>query len=255
MTGDDARVLLRLLRGQSRGGSHRERLEAFYGPQVPYYDAFRERLLHGRRELIERLDVPAGARVVELGGGTGRNLLFFGERLDELSEVDLVDLCPAMLAEASRRTAWMPNVHVMEADAVTYRCEKPADCVYFSYSLTMIPDWRSALDNALAMLRPGGLLGVVDFYVSESSPSPGAVRHGALSRWFWPRWFAHDGVRPTPEHPRHLAERLPDHILLERRGRVPYLPGLRVPYYLFVGRKSNSRKHWNLSGSSNTANA
>jgi S-adenosylmethionine-diacylgycerolhomoserine-N-methlytransferase len=122
---DDARVLLRLLRGQSRGGSYRERLEAFYGPQVPYYDAFRERLLHGRRELIERLDPPAGARVVELGGGTGRNLLFFGERLDELSEVDLVDLCPAMLAEASRRTAWMPNVRVMEADAVTYRCESP----------------------------------------------------------------------------------------------------------------------------------
>jgi S-adenosylmethionine-diacylgycerolhomoserine-N-methlytransferase len=92
MIASDARVVLHLLRGQPRRGSHRDRLEAFYGPQAPHYDAFRERLLHGRRELIERLDVPAGARVVELGGGTGRNLLFFGERLDELSEVDLVDL-------------------------------------------------------------------------------------------------------------------------------------------------------------------
>jgi S-adenosylmethionine-diacylgycerolhomoserine-N-methlytransferase len=145
-----------------------------------------------------------------------------------------------MLAEASRRTAWMPNVRVLEADAVTYRCEKLADCVYFSYSLTMIPDWRSALDNALSLLRPGGLLGVVDFFVSEASPPAGAARHGAFDRFFWPRWFARDGVRPCPDHLRRLQELLPDHVVEERRAPVPYLPGLRVPYYLFIGRKAGA---------------
>jgi S-adenosylmethionine-diacylgycerolhomoserine-N-methlytransferase len=140
--GADARILFHLLRGQRRGGSHRERLQAFYGPQARGYDAFRERLLHGRRELLERLDPLPGSRVVELGGGTGRNLLFLGERLASLGRVELVDLCPALLAVARERTVSMPNVRVVEADAVTYRCNGSADCVYFSYALTMIPDWR-----------------------------------------------------------------------------------------------------------------
>jgi S-adenosylmethionine-diacylgycerolhomoserine-N-methlytransferase len=240
MIAGDARVVLRLLRGKPRRGSHRERLEAFYGPQAPYYDAFRERLLHGRQELIERLDPPAGSRLVDLGGGTGRNLLFFGEHLARLGEVDLVDLCPSLLAEARRRTAGMSNLRVVEADATTYRREAPADCVYFSYSLTMITDWRGALLNALSLLRPGGLLGVVDFYVSEASPPRGATRHGAFDRFFWPRWFAHDGVRPCPDHLRRLQELLPDHVVDERRAPVPYLPGLRVPYYLFVGRTAGT---------------
>jgi len=30
---------------------------------------------------------------------------------------------------------------------------------------------------------------------------------------------------------------LPQHELSVRRARVPYLPGLRVPYYLFLGHK------------------
>jgi S-adenosylmethionine-diacylgycerolhomoserine-N-methlytransferase len=240
MIASDARVLLHLLRGQPRRGPHRDRLEAFYGPQARHYDAFRERLLHGRRELIERLDPPAGSWLVELGGGTGRNLLYFGERLAGFRRVDLVDLCPSLLAEARRRMAGLPNVRVVEADAVAYRCEEQADCVYFSYSLTMIPDWHSALQNALSLLRPGGLLGVVDFYVSEASPPPGATRHGAFDRFFWPRWFAQDGVRLCPDHLRRMQELLPDHVIEERRAPVPYLPGLRVPYYLFVGRKAGT---------------
>jgi SAM-dependent methyltransferase len=69
--------------------------------------------------------------------------------------------------------AGLPNVRVIEGDAVTYRPDGPVDCVYFSYSLTMIPNWEGALGNALAMLKPGGRLGVVDFYVSQPVPAPG----------------------------------------------------------------------------------
>lgn len=231
----DARVLMHLARGQPRRGTQAERLQAFYGPQTAHYDAFRERLLHGRDQLIQRLDPRPGALVVELGAGTGRNLGFLGERLATLGRVDLVDLCPALLEQARLRTGGMANVRVVEADAVTYRPEKPVDCVYLSYSLTMIPDWEGALRNAIAMLRPGGALGVVDFYVSDADPDPGLARHGALTRGFWPRWFAHDGVHPDPAHLRLLRTLLPAHRLEESLASVPYLPGLRVPYYCFVG--------------------
>ena len=46
----DAGVLLSLLRGMPRSATHEERLQAFYAPQAAHYDAFRERLLQGRRE-------------------------------------------------------------------------------------------------------------------------------------------------------------------------------------------------------------
>jgi S-adenosylmethionine-diacylgycerolhomoserine-N-methlytransferase len=147
-----------------------------------------------------------------------------------------VDLCAPLLEEARRRFADRDNVRVTEADACTWRPAQPVDAVYFSYSLTMIPDWRAALDNALGMLKPGGVLGVVDFYVSDARPAPGLVRHGAFTRLFWPRWFAHDGVRPNPEHLAMLRVRVPGHQLQELRAAVPYLPLLRVPYYRFIGR-------------------
>ena len=235
MRGGDIRVLLHLLRGQPRRGTLGERLQAFYGPQAEDYDAFRERLLHGRAELMKRLAPAPGATLVELGAGTGRNLDFLGDALEGLDRVDLVDLCPALLELARARTRGRPNVRVIQGDAVRYRPDGPVDCVYFSYSLTMIPDWEGALRNALAMLRPGGRLGVVDFYVSDSVPAPGLARHGALTRWFWPRWLGHDGVHPDPAHLAALRRLLPDHVLSEQRAPVPYLPGLRVPYYCFVG--------------------
>lgn len=238
MSRGDAQVLLRLLRGQPRRGTLAERLQAFYAPQAAHYDAFRERLLHGRAELMERLAPPPGALVVELGAGTGRNLDFLGERLPALARVDLVDLCPALLEQAYQRTRGLPNVRVIEGDAVHYRPQEPVDCVYFSYALTMIPDWEGALHNALAMLRPGGSLGVVDFYVSEPAPAPGLCRHGPLTRWFWPRWFGHDGVHPNPAHLPALRRMLPEHRLTEHRAPVPYLPGVRVPWYCFVGHRS-----------------
>ncbi len=240
----DARVLLAMLRGQPKRGSHAERLAAFYGPQAGQYDAFRERLLHGRApmldELLRVLEAQRGnldgAHVVELGGGTGRNLLFFGERLDRLGHVDVIDLCGPLLAEARRRVADRPNVQVTEADACSWQPHAPVDAVYLSYALTMIPDWRAALHNAVGMLKPGGVLGVVDFYVSAAKPAPGLARHGSFARHFWPRWFAHDGVRPNPEHLTTLRALLPEHSLHEALASVPYLPLLRVPYYCFVGR-------------------
>lgn len=236
----DARVLWTLLRGQPAGGSHAERLNRFYGPQATRYDAFRDRLLHGRGDLLTALAgylPPRGGRLIELGAGTGYNLGYLGGRIESLESAELIDVCAPLLAQARQRWAGHPQVTVREADATRYRPVVPADAVYFAYALTMIPDWFAAIDNAVRMLKPGGVLGVVDFYVSRSHPAPGRVRHGALARHFWPAWFGHDGVHPSPDHLPYLMSRLAPLRVDERRAPVPYLPGLRVPYYLFVGRK------------------
>jgi S-adenosylmethionine-diacylgycerolhomoserine-N-methlytransferase len=231
-------VLRSLLRGMPRDAGHAERLQAFYAPQAAHYDAFRERLLQGRRELIGSLQLPNNAVVVELGGGTGRNLDFFTpQQWSRIARFELVDLCPALVERAQLRAMADARIRVHQADATTWQPQRPADCVYLSYALTMIPDWRAALANALALLKPGGTLAVVDFYVSEAAPPPGLDRHDLLTRRFWPAWFGHDGVRLNPEHLPALRAAMPQHSLAEARARVPYLPLIRVPYYRFVGRK------------------
>ncbi len=238
---DDVAVLGQFLRGMPRSNSHAERLQAFYAPQADRYDAFRDRLLPGRRELIELLRPAPGARIVEVGAGTGRNLAYFGAAIPSFSSVELVDLCPALLERARMRAVGRPNVRVVEADAVSYRPALPVDCVYFSFALTMIPDWRAALANAVDMLRPGGQLGVVDFYVTPPPPSQRPTRDSALSRWFWRSWFAHDGVHLNAEHLPALCCLLPIHQVIEGRTPIPYLPGLRAPYFVFVNRSRLTR--------------
>jgi S-adenosylmethionine-diacylgycerolhomoserine-N-methlytransferase len=195
----DLGILLRMLRGQPRTGTHAQRLEAFYRPQAARYDVFRERLLQGRNELLSILTPAAGSRIVELGAGTGRNLEFFGERIQQFARVEIVDICPALLEQARSRCRDWPNVRVIAGDAVNWTPDAPVDCVYFSYALTMIPDWRAAIDNALAMLKPGGTLAVVDFHVLGTGQRDERTSHGAFTRWFWPRWFRHDGVYLGPE--------------------------------------------------------
>jgi S-adenosylmethionine-diacylglycerol 3-amino-3-carboxypropyl transferase len=225
----DARTLWRLLRGQPRQGSHAERLEAFYAPQAATYDAFRARLLHGRDEMIDRLEIPHGAHVVELGCGTGSSLEILGERIDQVAHMDLVDLCPALLAVARQRAAKLSQVSVIEADATNWQPQQSVDCVFLSYALTMMPAWRKVIDNACQMLTPGGRLGVVDFHLPA---------HGSrLGNACWRQWFGHDGVHLSADHLATLQQTFPAHISAERRAPVPYLPGLRAPYYWFVGKR------------------
>jgi S-adenosylmethionine-diacylgycerolhomoserine-N-methlytransferase len=228
----DARILWRLLRGQPNSGSHAERLQAFYAPQADRYDAFRERLLHGRQELIERLGLQPGARVVELGCGTGSSLTRIGERAAQFASFDMVDLCPALLDVARQRAAGYERIRVIEADATTWQPDQPVDFVFMSYALTMIPDWSRVIANAHAMLAPGGRIGVVDFHL----PRDGS----RLANVLWRKWFGHDGVHLSEEHLPMLKRLFAACSCTEQRAPVPYLPGVQAPYYLFVGERQNT---------------
>jgi S-adenosylmethionine-diacylgycerolhomoserine-N-methlytransferase len=175
-----------------------------------------------------------------MGGGTGSNIEHLGPRLGQLSSVTIVDLCPSLLETARRRIAergWT-NVHTALADVTTYTPESgPVDVVTFSYSLTMIPDWFRALERAYELLKPGGMIGIVDFYVSRKWPAEGRRRHSVFKRWFWPTWFGFDNVFPNPDHLPWLQGHFDTVRLEERQGRVPYMLWLQAPYYIFLGRK------------------
>lgn len=237
---EDAATLRRLLFTRVRGDSHRDRLDAFYRGQAAGYDDFRKRLLQGRESLIESLPLTPGATWIDLGGGTGANVAMAGARRAALKRIYVVDLCPALVEVARERaqaSAW-ENVDVVEGDATQWRpAEGLADVVTFSYSLTMIPDWFLAVDHALSLLRPGGILGVVDFYVARKYPAQRRASHPWLHRTFWPTWFGADNVWLSPDHLPYLSTRTEPVSVVESLAKVPYFPLLRVPYYKYLGRK------------------
>jgi S-adenosylmethionine-diacylgycerolhomoserine-N-methlytransferase len=102
----------------------------------------------------------------------------------------------------------------------------------------MIPSWFQAIDRAYELLRPGGMIGVTDFYISRKWPAPDMKRHSAFQRCFWPYWFGQDNVFVSPDHVPYLQSRFRTVRLEERLGKVPYLFGLKAPYYIFLGRKA-----------------
>jgi S-adenosylmethionine-diacylgycerolhomoserine-N-methlytransferase len=236
----DLRILYHLALKPVRGKDHAARMENFYAGQAAAYDDFRKRLLKGRQELWNLISPPEGGTWIDMGGGTGANLDYFGDSIQRLRKVYVLDLSQSLLEIAKQRIAtkgWT-NVETVEADATTFQ---PAggqiDVVTFSYSLTMIPDWFVAIENALAMLKPGGTIGVVDFYVSRKYASGRLAQHGWLTRTFWPTWFALDNVFPSPDHVPFLHRHFDVLHFQEHRAPVPYIPLARMPYYLFVGRK------------------
>jgi len=236
----DMKVLYHMLLKPVRGDSHAERMESFYGGQANAYDDFRKRLLKGRESLYASVPKTEGGIWVDMGGGTGSNIENLADDIDKLKKVYVVDLSESLLKVASERfeaRGWS-NAESVVADATKFRPpEGQADVVTFSYSLTMIPDWFAAIENALQMLKPGGYIGVVDFYVGRKFPAEGTKKHRWLARTLWQPWFATDNVFPSPDHLPFLRHHFEQVELVEERNRMPYVPLLRTPYYQFVGRK------------------
>ncbi len=70
----------------------------------------------------------------------------------------------------------------LDAAAMFGRSE-PFDTVFFSYCLSMVPTWPAAIEAALANLKPGGNLLIVDFWDQADLPSflPPGSRSGSRS--------------------------------------------------------------------------
>jgi S-adenosylmethionine-diacylgycerolhomoserine-N-methlytransferase len=235
----DGRTLVALVRPRPPALTLADRLNGFYGPQARDYDRFRARLLHGRQALIDRLPVSDGAVWIDFGGGTASNLELLGRRLRRLRRVYVVDLAAALLDLARMRAtqAGWSNVTCLEADATSVDLPAGgAQVALFSYSLTMMPNWFAAIERARTLLAPGGVIGVVDFYISRKHAAP-LRQHSAATRTFWPWWFAHCDVFPNPDHLPYLVSRFDATHVDESTGLVPYLPRMRVPYYQFIGRR------------------
>ena len=156
---------------------HAELMDGVYRWQRHVYDLTRKYYLLGRDRLIAGLNVPAGGTVLELGCGTGRNIILAARRHPDARFCGL-DISAEMLETAGAaiaREGLSGRVTLARGDATDFDAKalfglETFDRVFVSYSLSMIPGWEKTVSAALATLSPSGSLHVVDFGQQEGLP-------------------------------------------------------------------------------------
>jgi S-adenosylmethionine-diacylgycerolhomoserine-N-methlytransferase len=162
-------------------------MDRMYRRQRHIYDLSRKYYLIGRDEAIARLEPQAGDCVLEIGCGTGRNLIKAARAYPKAPFYGL-DVSQRMLdtAEAAIRRAGLGGrIVVAQGDATSFDPtalfgRAAFERVMISYALSMIPLWREALGRALDLVAPGGSLHIVDFGDCAGLPGPFKA---ALRRW------------------------------------------------------------------------
>jgi S-adenosylmethionine-diacylgycerolhomoserine-N-methlytransferase len=178
--------------------SSTELMNRTYRHQRHIYDFTRKYFLLGRDRLIDGLAPRDGDAVIEIGCGTGRNLVVAAAR-HPAARLFGIDVSTEMLASAGAtiaRAGLAPQVRLAHADATSFD-PLPLfgiarfDRVFVSYSLSMIPQWEAVIDHALCVLDPGGELHIVDF--------GGQRRLPGMFRTLLRRWLAVFHVTPRDD--------------------------------------------------------
>ncbi len=179
-------------------------MDKMYRYQRYIYDITRKPYLLGRDRVISDINVRAEMAVLEIGCGTGRNLVKVADSYPK-ARCYGIDISSEMLQTAHEKVKGFclsDRVKLAQADATDFAPESLFGLTAFnriliSYSLSMIPQWRAVLSHAVAHLAEGGELHIVDFGEQDGLP-----------RWFraalrtWLGWFA---VHPRAELPAETA--------------------------------------------------
>ncbi|WP_235865886.1 class I SAM-dependent methyltransferase [Pseudovibrio exalbescens] len=183
-------------------------MDDIYRYQRHIYDLSRKYYLLGRDQLLKEISLTSGETLLEMGCGTGRNLIK-AARLYPETKLYGIDLSEEMLATARKsiaRAGLQDRITLAKADATRVDAQALFGCsdfdhVMFSYSLSMIPPWNAALDQGAMLLAPKGQLHLVDFGQQEHLP--------VLFRRVLLKWLAAFHVEPRvgmDAHLQHLAQ-------------------------------------------------
>lgn len=184
------------------------RMNRMYRRQRHIYDGTRRYYLLGRDQLIAGLRPASGATVLEIGSGTGRNLIQAAQKFPQTKFFG-IDVSTEMLTSAISaiaRHGFEGRIRVAHGDAAAFDPRgifgvAAFDQVMISYSLSMIPDWQSVLQRATMSLKAGGSLHIVDFGNQQDMPR--------IARTLLRRWLSMFDVTPRDDLERAL-KRLAD---------------------------------------------
>ncbi|KAB7741679.1 methyltransferase domain-containing protein [Parvibaculum sedimenti] len=170
---------------------HSHLMDRVYRNQRHIYDLTRRYYLLGRDRLIAGLGARPGMRVLEVGCGTGRNLISALRRFPQ-AEFYGMDISSEMLATARAaacKARLEQRVSFAQGDATDFDPERAFgirkfERVFMSYTVSMIPEWRRAVEQAMRNVAPGGSLHIVDFGQQEGLP-----RFFRALLFAWLGWF------------------------------------------------------------------
>jgi ubiquinone/menaquinone biosynthesis C-methylase UbiE len=144
---------------------------------APIYDAVLERFFRdGRRRAMELVDLRAGERVCIVGVGTGSDLAYLRAGVSCVG----LDLSEAMLAQARRKLPVAGcEVELLIGDAQALPFGDAAfDAVILNLIVSVVPDPRLCMAEALRVARPDARVVVFDKFLPEGS-EPGIGRRAA----------------------------------------------------------------------------
>lgn len=156
---------------------HSALMDKVYRQQRHIYDLTRAWYLLGRDRMLKGLCPRTGDHILEIGCGTGRNLIA-AIRTHPFAHFYGMDISSQMLASAraaTNRAQLSGSVSYAQGDATIFDPVQAFgrtgfERIFMSYTLSMIPDWQGALRQSLANLAPAGELHIVDFGQQERLP-------------------------------------------------------------------------------------
>ncbi|MBI1997991.1 MAG: methyltransferase domain-containing protein [Deltaproteobacteria bacterium] len=138
-----------------------------YSEFAPLYDKIFGKIFYSRLEsVIEDLDIPPGAKVLEVGAGTGTSFPAYPTHC----QVTGIDLAPDMLARAQRKireNGWT-HLNVIEMNALELEFPDDSfDYVMAFHVVTVVPDPVRMIAEAKRVCKPGGKIVIVNHFTSD----------------------------------------------------------------------------------------
>jgi len=139
-----------------------------YSDLAPLYDKIFGKIFYSRlRHVIASLKIPRGARVLELGVGTGASFPAYPPHCEVIG----VDVAPDMLARAKekiRDNGWT-HLKVSKMDALNLDFPDDSfDFVMAFHVVTVVPDPIRMIEEAKRVCKSGGRIVIVNHFTSES---------------------------------------------------------------------------------------
>ena len=169
-----------------------------YSEFAPLYDKIFGKIFYSRLErVIEELDIPPGAEVLEVGAGTGTSFPAYPSHC----EVTGIDLAPDMLSRAQRKirdNGWA-HLKVLEMNALDLEFpDDTFDYVMAFHVVTVVPDPVRMIAEAQRVCKPGGNIVIVNHFTSDF-PLLGSLTEALdpLTRWLG--WRTNVRLKPFIE--------------------------------------------------------